>query len=188
MHSVIFSLDSKIVITPNIDKIYDQFATASSNGTIVIKTYKEDIAKYLRSRDYLIIKAHGTVDDTDNIIFTHGQYSKVRNQYANFYRILDALMLTHTFVFLGCGVCDPDIQLMLENSNFSYPGCRPHFMVTDENSIQPKVRDCLSQNRNLEFLLYQNPDGTHALLLDDLKELDQLVAKKRKEIAERNTW
>lgn len=188
LHSVIFSLDSKIVITPNIDKIYDQYATTNSNGTVIIKTYKDDIARYLRSPDYLIIKAHGTIDDTDHIVFTHGQYSRVRSQYASFYRILDALMLTHTFVFLGCGVSDPDIQLILENSNFSYPGCRPHYMVTGENTVVPDVRACLSQNRNLEFLTYENPDGRHSQLLDNLRNLDHLVAEKRQEIAERIAW
>ena len=99
LHEIIFSLDSRLVITPNIDKIYDQYATAQSNGTVIIKTYRDGIARYLRSPDYLIIKAHGTIDDTDHIVFTHSQYSRVRNENASFYRVLDALLLTHTFVF-----------------------------------------------------------------------------------------
>ena len=188
LHSIIFSLDSKIVITPNIDKIYDQYATTNSNGTVIIKTYRDDIARYLRSPDYLIIKAHGSIDDTDHIVFTHGQYSKVRNEYASFYRILDALMLTHTFIFLGCGVSDPDIQLILENSNFSFPGCRPHYMVTSKDSICQELQDCLAQNRNLEFLTYDNADGHHTQLLDDLKALDSLVSDKRQDIAQRVAW
>lgn len=99
LHKIIFSLDSRLVITPNIDKIYDQYATTQSNGTVIIKTYRDDIARYLRAPDYLIIKAHGTIDDTDHIVFTHGQYSRVRNDHAAFYRMLDALLLTHTFIF-----------------------------------------------------------------------------------------
>ena len=188
LHKMIFSLDSKIVITPNIDKIYDQYAISSSNGTVIIKNYRENIARYLRSPDYLIIKAHGTIDDTDHIVFTHGQYSRVRNEFSSFYRILDALMITHTFVFLGCGVTDPDIQLILENSNFSFPGCRPHYMVTAENSIAIDVMNCLTSNRNLEFLTYENTDGTHSLLLENLKMLDTQVADKRQEISALASW
>jgi len=26
---------------------------------------------------------------------------------------MDALVLTHTFLFLGCGIADPDVQMML---------------------------------------------------------------------------
>lgn len=188
VHKTIFSLDSKIIITPNIDKIYDQYALSSSNGTVIIKNYTDNIAKHLRSPDYLIIKAHGTTDDTENMVFTHGQYSRVRNEYASFYRILDALMLTHTFVFLGCGITDPDIQLVLENYNFSFPGCRPHYIITAENAISSDIVRCLSENRNLEFLTYENQDGTHAHLLDELKNLDLLVANKRVEIAAVASW
>lgn len=188
LHEIIFSLDSRLVITPNIDKIYDQYATTQSNGTAIIKTYRDDIARYLRSPDYLIIKAHGTIDDTDHIVFTHGQYSRVRNDYAAFYRMIDALLLTHTFVFLGCGISDPDIQLVLENLNFSFPGCRPHYMVIPENNLSPDELECIANNRNLEFLTYENPDGTHSQLLKSLKNLDGSVSQRRQDIAGLISW
>ncbi len=188
LHEIIFSLDSRLVITPNIDKIYDQYATAQSNGTVIIKTYRDGIAQYLRSPDYLIIKAHGTIDDTDHIVFTHSQYSRIRNENASFYRVLDALLLTHTFVFLGCGLSDPDIQLVLENLNFSFPGCRPHYMVIPSNNLSNDELDCIANNRNLEFLTYENSDGTHSELLDSLTELDKHVEEKRQEIAGLISW
>lgn len=188
LHEVIFSLDSRLVITPNVDKIYDQYASAQSQGTVVVKTYLDEIASFLRSPDYLIIKAHGTVDDTDHIVFTHSQYSRIRNEHPSFYRMLDALLLTHTFVFLGCGMSDPDIQLALENMNFSFPGCRPHYMVIPDGSLSIDELSCIAENRNLEFLKYENPDGTHLQLLEDLINLRNEVENKRKEIADRTSW
>lgn len=188
LHKIIFSLDSRLVITPNIDKIYDQYATTQSNGTVIIKTYRDDIARYLRAPDFLIIKAHGTIDDTDHIILTHGQYSKIRNDFAPFYRMLDALLLTHTFIFLGCGMSDPDIQLVLENLNFSFPGCRPHYMVISSNNLSEDELNCVASNRNIEFLKYDNPDNTHSQLLDSLKDLDRKVTEKRQEIAGLVSW
>ena len=143
-------LDSRLVITPNIDKIYEQYAMNASDSSIVVKSYHEyDIAKYLRTTDYLIIRAHGYVDDTTNIIFTHKQYSVARCKYSSFYKLLDALILTHTFIFLGCGINDPDIKLTLENSNFLYPGCRPHYFVTAAGSYEDEISEVLSNNRNL---------------------------------------
>lgn len=188
LHEVIFSLDSRLVITPNVDKIYDQYATTQSKGTVIVKTYYEDIARFLRSQDYLIIKAHGTIDDTDHVVFTHGQYSKIRNQYAPFYRIIDSLLLTHTFVFIGCGLSDPDIQLVLENYNFSFPGCRPHYMVIPSNSRSKDELTCISSNRNIEFLTYDNADQTHMQLLESLKELDKSVSARRQDIAGLVAW
>ncbi|UOO37567.1 SIR2 family protein [Oscillospiraceae bacterium CM] len=189
IHEVIFSLDSKIVITPNIDKIYEQYASMESHGTIVPKTfYDDDVAKYLRSQDFLIIKAHGTVDSAERIIFTHQQYARARYQFETFYRILDALMLTHTFIFIGCGIADPDIQLVLENYNFSFPKCRPHFFITSEDNFANQISNSLRNNRNLEIITYNNATGDHALLLSGLKDLKDKVENERAVIASITSW
>ncbi len=189
VHKEIYLLDSRLVITPNVDKIYEQYAMNASDSSIVAKSYHEDdIAKYLRTTDYLIIRAHGYVDDTTNIIFTHRQYSVARCKYSAFYKLLDALILTHTFIFLGCGINDPDIRLTLENSNFLYPGCRPHYFVTAEGSYEHEISEVLFNNRNLELITYDNSDGTHANLLSALQELNQEVESARKIIMDNQTW
>lgn len=189
IHAAVYSLDSRLVLTPNIDKIYEQYAMNESHSTVVAKSYyEEDIAKYLRTSDFLIIRVHGYVDDVSKIIFTHKQYSEARCKYASFYRILDALMLTHTFIFLGCGINDPDIQLVLENSNFLYPGCMPHYFVTARDTFSKEMERSLLSNRNLELLTYDNPDGMHKQLLDELKLLNTMVDDKRRQIASQGTW
>lgn len=181
-------MDSRIVITPNIDKIYEQCALKNSKGSVVIKKYYDDIASYLRKPDYLVIKAHGCVDDTQKIVFTHEQYNKARYQYASFYRLLDALLLTHTFIFIGCGIKDPDIQLTLENMNFSFPNCKPHYFITEEGSMKHEVIQSIYRNRNIKIITYENKDGKHEELLKGLRELSICVDNKRKELAERATW
>lgn len=188
IHEVIYGLDSRIVITPNIDIIYEQCALKNSKGSVVIKKYYDDIASYLRKPDYLVIKAHGCVDDTQKIVFTHEQYNKARYQYASFYRLLDALLLTHTFIFIGCGIKDPDIQLTLENMNFSFPNCKPHYFITEEGSMKHEVIQSIYRNRNIKIITYENKDGKHEELLKGLRELSICVDNKRKELAERATW
>lgn len=189
IHKAVYQLDSRLVLTPNVDKIYEQYALNESHSTIVIKSYYEDdIAKYLRTNDFLIIRVHGYVDDVSKIIFTHRQYSEARCKYASFYKILDALILTHTFVFLGCGISDPDIQLILENMNFLYPGCLPHYFVTAKDTYSKEIEKSLLHNRNLKLLIYDNFDGTHQQLLVELKELIGKVEDKRQEISSKGIW
>lgn len=188
IHDVIYSLDSRIVITPNIDKIYEQCTHINSHGTVVVKKYYEDIAPFLRQSDYLVIKAHGCVDDPQHIVFTHRQYNVARYKYASFYRLLDALLLTNTFVFIGCGLSDPDIQLTLENSNFSFPNCKPHYFITASGTISNDVAKSLLANRNIKVLTYDNADGTHGELLNALKQLVSLVEEKRVEYSRKATW
>lgn len=188
IHEVIYGLDSRIVITPNIDKIYEQCALKNSRGSVVIKKYYDDIASYLRKPDYLVIKAHGCVDDTQKIVFTHEQYNKARYQYASFYRLLDALLLTHTFIFIGCGLKDPDIQLTLENMNFSFPNCKPHYFITEQGSMKQEIMQSIYKNRNIKIITYENQGGKHEELLEGLRLLSTYVENKRKELAERATW
>lgn len=189
IHHLIYRLDSRIVITPNVDKIYEQYAIAESNSTIIVKSYyDEDIAASLRKNDYLIIRAHGSSDDQSRIIFTRKQYSEARCRYASFYKILDALSITHTFVFLGCGIADPDIQLILENQNLLYPNCRPHYFVAAKNAFKPEMEKVLKSNRNIELLTYSNKDKTHKKLHDSLEDLAKKVEYCRKEIADTQIW
>ena len=189
IHKIIYSLDSKLVITPNVDKIYEECATTESHSSVVVKKYYDsDLAKYLRTNDYLIIKAHGTVDETSKMIFTHKQYSNARCNYASFYKLMDSLILTHTFIFLGCGIDDPDIELTLENANFLYEGCPPHYFVTAKDSISESMRKILLANRNLEVITYENTSGHHKELLDNLKELAHIVDERRNELSDTSTW
>lgn len=189
IHKQIYALDSRLIITPNVDKIYEQYALAESNSTVVVKSYNDDsIASFLRSNDYLIIKAHGTVDDSDNMIFTQKQYANARNRYSCFYKLLDALVLTHTFIFLGCGVNDPDIKLLFENANFNFYSSRPHYFVTAKDSLHSEVKRIIGSNRNLEFLVYENQSGKHKELLYDLQSLNKFVEIQRKLISDNQTW
>lgn len=189
VHKLIFGLDSRIVVTPNVDKIYEQYALHESDSTIVVKFYyDDDIAKYIRSKDYLLIREHGYVDDANKMIFTQKQYNIARCQYRTFYDLMDALILTHTFIFLGCGINDPDIKLVLENSNFSHCGCNPHYFVTEKGSFDLEIAKVLRSNRNLEFLEYNNSDGTHSRLIEDLKKLNEVVDGERKTISDQQSW
>jgi len=130
IHENIFALDSRIVATPNFDKIYETFANAKAKGSIVIKHhYENDVNLAIRGSHRLILKIHGTIDSPDKLIFTRAEYAEARTRYAAFYENLQALALTHTFVFLGCGVNDPDIKLLLEDTLFRHPSTRKHLML-----------------------------------------------------------
>ena len=189
IHEIIYGLDSRVIITPNIDKIYEQYALSESRSTVVVKSYTDkDIAKYLRTDDYLIVRGHGSVDETGKLVFTNSQYGRARIEFATFYRLLDALILTHTFVFIGCGINDPDIQLTLENANFMYEECPPHFFITAKGSFQPGRESVLCKNRNLKVLYYDNLSGSHSELLTELEELKRLVDERRETLKSSCTW
>ncbi|MGB8954165.1 MAG: SIR2 family protein [Tumebacillaceae bacterium] len=189
IHRHIYDLDARIVATPNVDKIYDTYASTTSSGTIITRSYSDsNIAELLRVPDQsVIIKVHGTIDDANNMIFTRKQYAEARYKHSTFYAILNALALTHTFVFIGCGYNDPDIRLVLENYAFNFPHCKPHYMLCSEDSVDGDMKTVLQENCNLEVISY-SPINNHVELTRSLGALVGLVSEKRDNVALTQKW
>jgi len=188
IHKHIFNLDSRIVITPNFDKIYDTYANTASHGNIIVKKFNEsDIADCIRRPEPLIIKIHGSVESPDNLIFTRKDYSEARTKYRDFYHLIDALTITHTFVFIGCATNDPDIRLILEDYSFRFSRNKKHYIVMAKNAIHEKVRHIVSETMSLKALLY-DPKNYHKDLTDSIEELVRKVEFKREDLANTRKW
>lgn len=188
IHKAIFDLDSRIVITPNFDNIYDVYVRHETHGaTQVKKYYDSDIADAIRGNNRLILKIHGDIDTPDKLIFTKIDYARARTNHSNFYSILEALLLTHTFIFLGAGLNDPDIALLLEDYNFKYGFTRKHYFVIPKNELTRLERDIYENSMGLQFLEY-DPKNSHIQLLESVKELNLKVEKERQEISNSNNW
>ena len=181
IHKDIFDLDSRIVITPNFDKIYEVYANTESQGTVITKTYKDtDIIDCIRKDEPLIIKMHGTIDSPNSMIFTRRDYSKAWNENRMFYKIIESLLLSHTFLFLGAGLNDPDVRLLLESIAISYTPSRTHYFVLPKDSVSEIELHILSDLLNLEFITYDANDN-HKELLESVSDLNEQVDKYRVE-------
>lgn len=187
IHEQIFKLDARLVITQNFDKIYDAYATANSQGTVVLKTYTElDTAEFIRRRQRLILKAHGTIDQPGDMVFTRGDYARARHKHSSFYSLLDGLVLTHTCLFIGCGTSDPDIALMLERAVQLHPSTFPHYLVMG-GSLSISLRKAYRRTLNLEALAYSAANN-HEALVPSIAALQQRVEARRLELASSLDW
>ena len=188
IHETIFKLDSRIVATPNFDKIYETYANHAARSSIVVKHHFDpDIAEAIRNTDRVILKVHGTIDSPERMIFTRKEYAAAREAHRGFYSLLEALALTHTFLFLGCGVNDPDIRLLLEDTFFRYPSSRPHVFVLPGKGLHKSVKTILQESMNLTILTY-SPANDHAELGESLTELAELVDSQRDGLRDTGNW
>ena len=188
IHEDIFLLDSRIVITPNFDKIYDVYADKESKGSIVIKNYyDDDIADHIRQRERLILKIHGSITTPDKLIFSRTDYSEARISYKHFYSILEALIATHTFIFLGAGLNDPDIKLLLEDYSFRYQNSQKHLFILPKQSLDREILKIHEENMNLKIITYDNKNN-HQELLDSIGCLVKLVDDERQTLAKTYDW
>lgn len=178
IHESILEIDPKIVITTNYDDIYDTFCRtgAAQEGYNISKYYESHIISDLRSPVRLIIKAHGCISDASKIVLTKSEYFQVRQKYSNFYKVLDSLFLTHTILFLGYSLTDPDIQLVLENVNIAAPSPHPHYFVTTSN-INSAIKEANRRSYNLEFIEFA--EENYMELNEGLFELAESVKENR---------
>jgi len=188
IHEAIFKLDSRIVVTPNFDKIYETYANSEANGSITIKHhYDPDVTNVMRGSGRVVLKIHGTIDSPERMIFTRKEYAKARSDHRNFYEIIEALSLTNTFVFIGCGVNDPSIKLLLEDTFFRHPGSRPHIMLQPKGELHKSVIKVVEDTMNLKILPYSIANS-HIELMDSLDDLVHRVEQNRDDLRKNTNW
>jgi len=189
IHEHLFKLDCRIVVTPNFDKIYETYVTQETQGTASVKDYFDtDIATAIKDSGRVILKIHGTIDNPSKIIFSRSDYASARSEYRDFYEILNALCLTHTFLFVGCGANDPDIRLLLEDAFFKHNAVKPHFMVISDKSLHKDMMPVIESTLNVNLLIYKSNKGSHQDLTDSLKRLVELVEAERANLKENMNW
>lgn len=178
LHKIILDIDPKIVITTNYDEIYDQYCRSghAESGYNVCRYYDSFAVENIRSRIRLIIKAHGCVTDPTKIVLSRSSYFAAKRDHPGFYDVLDALFLTNTLLFVGCGLSDPDIQLVLENANISAPSAHPHYAVV-EKSRHASIKTAIKKTHNIELMEY--PRGKHEAAVEAMDRLRAKVLEAR---------
>lgn len=188
IHQQILELDSRIVFSLNFDDIYERHVNSVNQGSFITKNYSDtDAAEFLRGDGRYVIKVHGNLNSPNNLIFTQKDYSQARIKHSSFYQAFDAALLSHTFVFIGSGYSDPDINLLLENQNFGFPAQTPHYFLT-ANGFENDRKASLRENRNLKVLEYDPRDDAHSGLVHELVALNERVYSERFVIARETAW
>lgn len=188
IHDDLSLVDSRLVMTTNFDKLYENRANQLQDNTVIVKNYYDkDVADVFRRQDRVVLKVHGTIDAPEQTIFTRSQYALARRDYGHFYQLLRGLFVTHTFVFLGASMRDPDMQLLLEDHAYRFEGSRPHYIVMPQNSARAGTLRVLEETMNLQALLY-DPANNHQALAASVAGLVPLVEAAREEIAATAAW
>lgn len=188
VHRLIARLDSRIIFSLNFEEILDRAVQDVLSGTCVTKRYyDEGVSEFLRGTDRYLVKVHGSLHEIERIIFTQRQYAEARVKSAAFYQAFDSALMTHTFLFLGAGTQDPDINLVLENQNFTYSNSHPHYFLSTPE-IHADMKRSLRENRNLEVVVYDPLDNDYSGFTDAIRQLLDEVDAERQEMAHETRW
>ncbi|GCF90752.1 SIR2 family protein [Shewanella sp. M-Br] len=177
LHEIILDLDLEIIVTTNFDKIYENYCHQTSTDGYRILTYKsDDLGDLLRSDIRLIVKAHGCVNETRSMVFTKAEYHKAKRDNPQFYELLKAIFLTHTCIFIGCSMDDPDILLTLEDVNITSSSIFPHYVLTLDGIYSSISKKDWEETYNIKALEF---GPNYSDLVDELKILHEKVVEFR---------
>jgi hypothetical protein len=178
LHKIILEIDPKIAITTNYDEIYDHYCSSglAQSGYNICKYYDSFAVENIRSRIRLVIKAHGCVSDPTKIVLSRSSYYRAKRDFPGFYQLLDALFLTHTLLFVGASLTDPDIQLVLENANLSVPSAHPHYALV-EKTRHESIKAAIKKTHNVELIEY--PRKKHETAVKAMADLKDKVIEQR---------
>ena len=178
IHQAVLQIDPKIVITTNYDTVYDLYCRQgiAKDGYNIFKYTDTHLVSQLRSPIRCVVKAHGCITDPDTMVLTRSEYFSAKQRSPHFFKILDALFLTHTILFIGYSLTDPDIQITLENANISAPSSHRHYFVT-ESGAPLALKRAWEKTYNVEVLEFPATDfiGLNA----SLKNLAERVLEYR---------
>lgn len=178
IHELVNKLDPKIVVTTNYDDIYERYSSRGDavNGYNVCNYYDTHALNDIRSTTRIILKAHGSISDPSRVVLSLADYFKARRDNPAFFAVLDACFLTSTLLFIGCGLNDPDIGLLLENVNISAPSTHPHYAVV-ESVRHESIKRAFRETYNLHLLEYAV--GQHGEVVGSLEALYDEVEEYR---------
>lgn len=172
IHEIVRDLDTKCVITTNYDTLYE--SACGARGYTIRHHHDNNVLNAIRSPARLILKAHGCVQHADKTVLTRTHYHLARHNYPFFYSLLDGMFLLHTIVFIGVGLTDPDIQLVLENANLAVKCDHPHYALLAQG-VHPALIDVMKTAYNIQVIEYDYDleEMDHA---DCVAKLEELLA------------
>ncbi|MCT3597013.1 hypothetical protein EFS11_00360 [Levilactobacillus brevis] len=137
--ALLLQLNAGSYITTNIDNSLDVVKGLAGKMRAQIFWYNQDndIKDKVISKDYakdpLIIRLHGSLNDTKNLIFSRDQYTKISSSNSFVMKkLLPALFITTTVLFVGYSINDPDVLRVITDSYSPENIQHNFFILTNE--------------------------------------------------------
>ncbi|MCL1078803.1 hypothetical protein D5R81_12740 [Parashewanella spongiae] len=113
IHQLISKLPTRALITPNYDLLLEQ--TFNSHIQVVHRSNIDVLndIKHGRLRNF-IYKYHGCITCPESIILNYEHYNRATHSNKIDFEALKCLLQTKTFVFIGAGLNDPDLNYIQE--------------------------------------------------------------------------
>lgn len=114
-HRSVLALGSQVIMTTNYDRLLEM--AEQDPGRLMFTGVKSPAAlEEIRSGRNVLFKIHGSAEDHNSVVLTLAEYSNAHSNPA-YRKVLAHLMISHSFLFVGYGMSDPnDLDVLLASN------------------------------------------------------------------------
>jgi hypothetical protein len=130
LHELLAHLDARYYISTNYDTLFEDAFKAINKTTDLFTINSEKQVEESFSKNNIVIKLHGDVDNQELLVMTAPEYhDRIKHpKYVD--KLVELLFLTHTILFIGCSLEDDNILSMLYNcANLPTKNSRSKFIL-----------------------------------------------------------
>ncbi len=181
IYNDLLKMDPKTIVTTNYDELLEKNFEHFSHGTEAHSICDHKATKLLtdlRSPIRSIVKMHGCITNPSNVVLDRSSYFKAKRDNPGLFNTISALMTVNTVLFLGYSINDPDIQLILENSNIFSTSDHPHYALMSKFE-HASIKGAMKETFNVDFVEYTT--GQHRMVPEAISELRERVISLREE-------
>lgn len=178
-HNLLVDIAPKIFVTTNYDTLLEGALINESghNSYTQYEHTREGLLDALRSPSTILVKLHGCAKYPSDIVLSRSDYFRLRKKHGAFFDLVSSIYRLNTVLFIGCGIEDPDVNLILENNNIQTEASNPSYAMVGSLSYAAKLKDTIKSQYNIELITYhQDNSDDHSQFSQAIKELAEQVA------------
>lgn len=158
-HMLLPKIPFRSILTSNYDNLIEGAYALSNRGRIPNKFTQEDllnISSPLRQEEFYIFKIHGDLERLSSIILSSRDYQKLLFRTPEYRQFTETLFSVYTFLFLGFGASDPDLDNVLDKlSSLFERTIDKHYILLPENKFNFTEKKRMLLDKRLEVIEYE---------------------------------
>ena len=164
-HELLVEIAPKVLVTTNYDTIIEGALISKSghNSYTQFEHTREGLLDAIRSPTSILVKLHGCAKYPADVVLSRSDYFKLRKRHSVFFDLISAVYKLNTVLFIGCGIEDPDINLILENNQIQADTNNPSYAMVGSKSFSVKTRETVKSQYNIDLIVYeQTAENDHS--------------------------
>ena len=179
-HLLIPRIPFAAAVTTNYEDLLETAYTLVNGEKPHVFTHKDvsELSAALRTDEFYVLKAHGTIDRMDTIVLGSRSYRDIIHSNRPYRQHLTSLFSGKTVLFIGFGLTDPDLLLLLDEMRAVFSDrTGHHFALMDERSVPGVKRRRFEKDYGIVVIPYTPTALDHP----EVREFLEALIKKQEQ-------